>query len=88
MTGQHNSTATLPPLTWRPDCWGNAGRGLYLGRINVGSVDHHPTFEPKASTPWRVWVHTSSDGDGFGWFATEDEAKARLVAVVTEMLAT
>lgn len=78
---------STPAMTWRPDSWGHADRCLFLAGLYVGMVDHHPTFKVKMATPWRAWAMTAEDGADAGWFATESEAKARLVAVVQDALA-
>ena len=70
-------------LYWRADDYGNAGRALYLGGLQVGSIIC--SFDRKM--PWFGWIMTDADGKKIGPSLTEREAKDALEdAVVTQIL--
>lgn len=64
-------------LYWRPDCFGNFGRALFLNGLSVGSVLLWTGSQKEfMDRPWRAWIEdTNDDGSHLGWFKTEQEAK-------------
>lgn len=71
-------------LYWRRDCWGHEARGLCVGGLEVGSVQHLPRTPTRegfidSPKPWRAWLMIDGDGKCLGWFLTEQEAKDLLV---------
>lgn len=42
---------------------------------NPKAVERAAYYAKREAKPWRGWIMSSCDGEEFGWYATEDEAR-------------
>lgn len=51
-------------------------------------AQHRKWLEDHDAKPWRVWFMSCEDGDEYGWYATDDEARQTLEARVRHEIET
>lgn len=76
------------PENWRDDAYFRQSYQRSSGLFAKIQEDARKRYEKKEATPWSVWLSSDEDnGHDLGNYATEEDARGALEAVVREALA-